>query len=145
MPDAYNYYTQARGYLEDASKAANVESAIILLGQALKVDPNYGRAEADLGSAYWTKYSVNKDQSLIAKSRKACSKAIDLGNAGAAGHVCLGVIASGTGKYEAAGGEFQSAGQLEPANENTSPGPAGAYDRVGKPRDAENTYKKIVA
>src|SRR5207245_9325522 len=101
MPDAYNYYTQARGYLEDASKAANVESAIILLEQALKVDPNYGRAEADLGSAYWAKYSVNRDQSLITKSRQACSKAIDLGNAGAAGHVCLGVIASGTGKYEA--------------------------------------------
>jgi serine/threonine-protein kinase len=145
MPDAYNYYTQARGYLEDASKAANVESAIILLLQALKVDPNYGRAEADLGSAYWAKYSVNKDQSLIAKSREACSKAIDLGNAGAAGHVCLGVIASGTGKYEAAVGEFQSAVQLEPTNEDAYIGLGGAYERLGKPQDAENTYKKIVA
>jgi len=82
MPDAYNYYTQARGYLEDASKAANVDSAIILLGQALKVDPNYGRAEADRGSAYWAKYSATKDKNLMAKSRQACSKAIDLGNAG---------------------------------------------------------------
>jgi hypothetical protein len=50
MPDAYNYYTQARGYLPDASKTADVDSAIILLEQALKVDPNYGRAEADLRS-----------------------------------------------------------------------------------------------
>jgi eukaryotic-like serine/threonine-protein kinase len=145
MPDAYNYYTQARGYLEDASKAANVESAIILLGQALKVDPNYGRAEADLGSAYWAKYSASKDQSLIAKSRQACSKAIDLGNAGAAGHVCLGVIASGTGKYEEAVGEFQSAAQLEPSNEDAYIGMGGAYEGLGKPQDAENTYKKIVA
>jgi tetratricopeptide (TPR) repeat protein/tRNA A-37 threonylcarbamoyl transferase component Bud32 len=145
MPDAYNYYTQARGYLEDGSKAANVESAIILLGQALKVDPNYGRAEADLGSAYWTKYSASEDQSLIAKSRQACSKAIHLGNAGAAGHVCLGVIASGTGKYEEAVGEFQSAAQLEPSNEDAYIGMGGAYARLGKPQDAENTYKKIIA
>jgi serine/threonine-protein kinase len=144
MPDAYNYYTQARGYLEDASKAASVDSAIILLGQALKVDPNYGRAEADLGSAYWAKYTAIKDKSSIAKSRQACSKAIDLGNAGAAGHVCLGVIASGTGKYEDAVDQFQRASQLEPTNEDALTGLGGAYESLGKPQDAENTYKKIV-
>jgi tetratricopeptide (TPR) repeat protein/tRNA A-37 threonylcarbamoyl transferase component Bud32 len=144
MPDAYNYYTQARGYLEDASKAANVDSAIILLGQALKVDANYGRAEADLGSAYWAKYEAAKDKGLISKSRQACSKAIDLGNAGAAGHVCLGVIANGTGKYEEAVDQFQRAVQLEPSNEDAYIGLGGAYERLGKSQDAENTYKKIV-
>jgi tetratricopeptide (TPR) repeat protein/5-carboxymethyl-2-hydroxymuconate isomerase len=144
MPDAYNYYTQARGYLEDASKAASVDSAIILLGEALKVDPNYGRAEADLGSAYWAKYEATKDKTFIAKSRQACSKAVDLGNAGAAGHVCLGAIESGTGKYEDAVDQFQRAVQLEPSNEDAYVGLGGAYERLGKPQDAENTYKKIV-
>jgi serine/threonine protein kinase/tetratricopeptide (TPR) repeat protein len=144
MPDAYNYYTQARGYLEDASKAASVDSAIILLGEALKVDPDYGRAEADLGSAYWAKYESAKDKSFIAKSRQACSKAVDLGNAGAAGHVCLGVIASGTGKYEDAIDQFQRAAQLEPTNEDALIGLGGAYESLGKRQDAENTYQKIV-
>ena len=144
MPDAYNYYTQARGYLEDASKTASVDSAIILLGEALKVDASYGRAEADLGSAYWAKYEATKDKSFIAKSRQACSKAIDLGNAGAAGHVCLGVINSGTGKYEEAADQFQRAAQLEPTNEDALIGLGGAYERLGKPQDAEATYKKIV-
>jgi len=144
MPDAYSYYTQARGYLEDASKAANVDSAIILLSQALKVDANYGRAEADLGSAYWAKYTVSKDKGLIAKSRQACSKAIDLGNAGAAGHDCLGVIASGTGKYEEAVDQFQRAVQLDSSNDDAYMGLGGAYERLGKPQDAESTYKKIV-
>lgn len=144
MPDAYNYYTQARGYLQDASKAANVDSAIILLGQALKVDPNYGRAEADLGSTYWTNYTATKDKNLIARSRQACSKAVDLGNAGGAGHVCLGVIESGTGKYEDAIDQFQRAVQLEPSNEDAYIGLGGAYERLGKTTDAENTYKKLV-
>src|ERR1700688_3660680 len=138
MPDAYNYYTQARGYLEDGSKAANVDSAIILLGEALKVDPNYGRAQADLGSAYWAKYSVSKDKNLIAKSQQACAKAIDLGNSGAAGHVCLGVIKSGTGKYEEAVDQFQRGVQLEPSNEDAYIGLGGAYERLGKTQDAEN-------
>jgi tetratricopeptide (TPR) repeat protein len=145
MPDAYNYYTQARGYLEDASKAANVDSAIILLGEALKADPNYGRAEADRGSAYWAKYSASKDKNLIAKSRQACSKAIDLGNAGAAGHVCLGVLESGTGQYEEAVGQFQRAVQLESSNEDAYIGLGGAYERLGKTQDAETTYRKIIA
>jgi tetratricopeptide (TPR) repeat protein len=144
MPEAYNYYTQARGYLEDASKAASVDSAIILLGQALKADANYGRAEADLGSAYWAKYEATKDKSFIAKSRQACSKAVELGNAGAAGHVCLGVIDSGTGKYREAVDQFQRAEQLEPTNDDALIGLGGAYERLGKPRDAENTYQKIV-
>jgi len=144
MPDAYNYYTQARGYLQDAGKTASVDSAIILLEQALRVDPNYGRAEADLGSAYWAKYTASKDKNLIAKSRQACSKAIDLGNAGAAGHVCLGVLASATGKYEDAVAQFQSAVQLEPSNEDAYVGLGGAYERMSKTTDAENIYKKIV-
>jgi tetratricopeptide (TPR) repeat protein/tRNA A-37 threonylcarbamoyl transferase component Bud32 len=144
MPEAYNYYTQARGYLEDAGKAASVDSAIILLNQALKADANYGRAEAELGSAYWARYSATKDKSVIAKSRQACSKAVDLGNSGAAGHVCLGVIASGTGKYEEAVDQFQRAGQLEPTNEDALIGLGGAYERLGKSQEAENTYKKIV-
>src|SRR5205807_1149315 len=65
--------------------------------------------------------------------------------AGAAGHVCLGVIDSGTGKYEEAAKQFQSAVELESSNEDAHMGLAGAYDRLGKTQDAENAYKKIVA
>jgi tetratricopeptide (TPR) repeat protein len=90
------------------------------------------------------KYTSSKDKSLIAKSRHACSKAIGLGNAGAAGHVCLGTIASGTGKYEDAVEQFQSAVQLEPSNEDAYIGLGGAYEHLSKTSDAENIYKKIV-
>ncbi len=144
-PEAYNYYTQARGYLENGSKAENVDSAIILLEQALKADPNYGRAEADRGSAYWTKYNVTKNKSFIAKSQQACLKAIDLGNAGAAGHVCLGVLNNGTGKYEEAVQQFRSAIELDGSNPDAYVGLGKAYELLGKPQDAENTYKKMIA
>lgn len=145
VPDAYNYYTQARGYLEDASKAANLDSAIILLDQALKADPNYGRAEADLGSAYWAKYNATKNKSFIPKSQEACSKAIDLGNSGAAGHVCLGVLDNGTGKYEDAVQQFRSAVDLDPSDQDAYVGLGKAYELLNKPQDAESTYKKMVS
>jgi eukaryotic-like serine/threonine-protein kinase len=145
VPDAYNYYTQARGYLEDGSKAGNIDSAVILFQQALKADPEYGRAQAYLGSAYWIKYNDTKDKTFIARSREACSKAIDLGNAGAAGHICLGVIENGTGQYENAVRQFQSASELEPSSEDTYIGLGQAYVGLGKVEDAEATYKKIIA
>ena len=44
LPDAYNYYLQARGYLDDPFKPENANSAIAVLGEALKLDPNYGTA-----------------------------------------------------------------------------------------------------
>jgi eukaryotic-like serine/threonine-protein kinase len=144
-PEAYNYYTQARGYLENGAKAENIDSAIILLGQALKADPNYGRAEADMGSAYWSKYNATKDQSFVTKSREACLKAIDLGNAGATGHVCLGVLDNGTGKYEEAVQQFRSATELDSSNPDAYVGLGKAYELLGKPQDAENTYKKMIA
>ena len=143
VPEAYNYYTQARGYLGDASQTANLDSAIILLGQALKSDPNYGRAEADLGTAYWAKYNTTKDKSFIGKSRDACLKAIDLGNSGAAGHVCMGVLDNGTGKYEDAVQQFRSAVELDPSNRDAYIGLGKAYELLAKPLDAEDTYKKM--
>ena len=144
-PDAYNYYTEARGYLENGSKAENIDSAIILLGQALKVDPNYGRAEADLGSAYWAKYNASKDKTFIPKSQEACTKAINLGNSGAAGHVCLGVLDNGTGKYEDAVQQFRSATELDPSDQDAYVGLGKAYEILGKTQDAESTYKKMIA
>jgi len=144
-PEAYNYYTQARGYLENGSKVENVDSAIILLGQALKADPQYGRAQADLGSAYWAKYNNTKDKTFISKSQEACKQAIDLGNSGAAGHVCLGVLDNGTGKYEDGVQQFRTAVELDPSNQDAYLGLGKAYEVLGKPQDAENTYKKMIA
>ena len=62
LPDAYNYFLQSQGYLEDTNKPENIESAVILLNQALKIDPNYGAARAELGMAYWWKYALRKDK-----------------------------------------------------------------------------------
>ncbi len=110
LPEAYNYYLQARGYLDVPFKPENANSAITLLGEALKLDPNYGAARAELGMAYWWKYDSTKDKRAVALAREACAKAVGSGNAGAEGHICVGVVANGTGQHELAAGEFQKAG-----------------------------------
>ena len=145
LPEAYQYYVQGRGYLQDPRKPENLTSAEIVFKQALKIDPNFGQAEAGLGETYWLKYQMGKQKQAIVPAQEACTKAVDLGNAGAEGHMCLGLLEDGTGQYEKAAEQFQQAMQLEPANERAYTSLAGAYQHLNQPDKAEETYKRAIA
>ena len=145
QPEAYQYFVQGRGYLQDSRKPENLTSAEIVFKQALKIDPNFGQAEAGLGETYWLRYQLGKQKQWIAPARQACTKAVDLGNAGAEGHLCLGLLEDGTGQYEQAAEQFQQAVQLEPANDRAYTSLAGAYQHLNQPDKAEETYKRAIA
>jgi eukaryotic-like serine/threonine-protein kinase len=144
IPEAYNYYLQARGYLDDPYKPENVRSAITIFAAALKLDSNYGMARAGLGLAYWWKYNSTKDKQAVESARQACSQAVESGTAGAHGHVCLGIVENGTGAYDQAVVEFQKAVELEPANDEAYAGLASAYKHLNKLDEAEKTYQRVV-
>jgi eukaryotic-like serine/threonine-protein kinase len=144
VPEAYHYYLQARGYLDDPFKPENANSAIAVLGEALKLDQNYGTARAELGMAYWWKYYSTKDKQAVELARASCTKAVESGNAGAEGHVCMGVVANGTGQYEAAMGEFEKAVQLDPTNDQAYTGLASAERHLNKLDEAEKTYQQVI-
>src|SRR5229473_1007847 len=129
---AYQYYLQAQGYLLDHSKAENLDNAALMAREALKLDPNFGMAKAALGESYWFKYSDTKQKQWLAPAQNNCSDAVKLGNAGAAGHLCLGLIDDGTGHSPKAAAEFQLALGLEPTNEQAALHRALAYTHDGK-------------
>jgi tetratricopeptide (TPR) repeat protein/predicted Ser/Thr protein kinase len=141
---AYEYYLQAQGYLLDHSKAENLDNAALMAREALKLDPNFGMAKAVLGESYWLKYSDTKQKQWIAPAQNGCNEAIKLGNAGAAGHVCLGHIDDDTGHFAEAAAEFQLALGLEPGNEDAVLGLALAYEHEGKITEAERAYQLAI-
>jgi serine/threonine protein kinase/tetratricopeptide (TPR) repeat protein len=143
-PGAYSYYLQARGYLLNFARAENVDNAILMLNEALKLDPNFGTAEAALGEAYWRRYWLTKDKQWTILARQECNKAVALGNAGAAGHSCLGLIADGSGQYREAITEYQQALELEPGSETAFLGLALAYEHQGAITEAEQTYQRAI-
>ena len=143
-PAAYNYYLQARGYLVDYTNLDNLENAILMSREALKLDPNFGAAKASLGEAYWRKYALTKDKRLTEQAISECEAAVTLGSAGAAGHICLGLVNSGTGKYREAVVEYQRAVELEPANESAAIGLAKALTNQGAIDDAEAAYQRVI-
>jgi tetratricopeptide (TPR) repeat protein len=137
---------QGRGYLQDPRQAENLTSAEIVLKGALKIDPNYGQAEAALGQTYWLKYEdAGKLKQSLASAQQACNKAIELGNAGVEGHLCLGLIEDGTGQYEKAAVQFQQAVQLDPTNDAAYRNLALAYQHLNQPDKAEETYKRAIS
>ncbi len=141
---AYNYYLEARGYLLNYAEPQNVADAILMLKQALAADPNFGSAKAALGEAYWRKYWLTKDKRWTALAKEQCHSAVQLGNAGAAGHACLGLVADGTGQYREAAKEYQQAIDLEPGNENAYVGLALAYEHEGAIDQAEQAYQRAI-
>jgi serine/threonine-protein kinase len=144
MPAAYNYYLQARGYLVDYTKLDNVENAILMNKEALKLDPNFGSAKASLGEADWRKYVLTKDKRLTEQAKAECDAAVTLGSAGTAGHVCLGLVNAGTGEYREAVVEFRRAVELEPGNESAAIGWASALEHQGAIDDADAAYQRVI-
>ncbi|HEX8797090.1 MAG TPA: protein kinase [Terriglobales bacterium] len=143
-PEAYDYYLQARGYLLDYTKLDNVENALLMSRAALKLDTNFGSAKASLGEAYWRKYGSTKDQHLTEQAKQECGAAIALGNAGAAGHICLGLVYAGTGLYRDSATQYQLAVELEPGNESAAIGLASALERQGAISEAEAAYQRVI-
>ena len=141
---AYEHYLRARGYLVDHTQAENVENAIVMARESLKLDPNFGMAKAALGEAYWRKYSITKQRQWTALARTECDGAVRLGNAGVAGHMCLGLVNDGTGLYREAAAEYQRAVELEPTNVSASIGLALALEHQGDVDGAQRTYQHAV-
>ena len=143
-PGAYDYYLRARGYLLDYTSSENVENGIVMAREATKLDANFGMARATLGEAYWRKYALTKQTVWTESAKKECDEAVKLGNAGAAGHTCLGLIYAGGGDYREAAVEFQRASELEPGNESAAIGMASALEHQGAIEQAEKAYQHVV-
>ncbi|HEX4067621.1 MAG TPA: tetratricopeptide repeat protein [Acidobacteriaceae bacterium] len=144
-PAAYDYYLQGNGYLARPLQPGNIGNAVEVLNRAIGLDPNFGKAYAERGRAYWLDYTSSKQTSWVDKARDDCSKAVSLGNAGADGHVCTGLIDAGTGHYQEAADEYQKAIELDPTAEHAYVGLADAYTKMNRLADAEATWRQAIA
>jgi tetratricopeptide (TPR) repeat protein len=141
----HDFYLQGLGYLQDDSKAENVDSAISVFQHALKLDVKHAPAHAGLGEAYWKKYLATKDARWVEAARQSCDRALGLSEEESSPHRCLGTINSGMGEYERAVEEFQHALAREPDDEVGHIGLAMAYDRLNLKKRAEETHLKAIS
>ncbi|HVN05948.1 MAG TPA: protein kinase [Bryobacteraceae bacterium] len=144
IPEAYDAYLQAYGYLGHADRAGSVDRAISLFQAAIDKDPSYGRAYAGLGEALCAKSLATRDQQWAEKARESCLRAIALHADLPDVHLALGKIYAGTGRPQEAVNEFRQALQLDPLSIAAYTGLGGAYQALGRLDDSENTYKALI-
>ncbi len=131
VPSAYEYYMQGRGYLQRYEVAQNIDTAISLFNLALGQDRRYALAEAGLGEAYWRKYEQTKETQWAEQAKKSSAAAIGLNDKLAQVYVTLGMIHTGTGRYEEAVQNLQKALALDPINSDAYRELAKTYNRMG--------------
>lgn len=143
--DAYESYLKGVGFLRGFDDPANSAKAASAFQAALGSDPNFGLAYAGLGLTYWQQYVESKQAHYVEDARQMCSRAEVLANQFAPPHVCLGTVASGTGKYEDAIREFSLATNLDTDNDDAVRGLAQAQKLLNRPQEAEVTFKRAIA
>jgi tetratricopeptide (TPR) repeat protein len=144
-PSAYDQFLRGRGYLLDYHKHENIDSAISAFNRALTLDPKYAQAYAALGKAYWVGYEEGEGGSdWVEKARAACNQAAVNAPKLTEAYVCLGNVYAGTGEYEKAVTQLQTATTLDPTSDDAFRGLAEAYGKLNKPAEAEATYRKAI-
>lgn len=142
---AYELYATGRGLLQQYDSLDNIDKAIGFFGRALEKDPRYGLAHAGLGEAYWRKYVLTKDARWAEQAKRDCETALQFSSNLAPVEVTLGMVETGTGRYEEAIHSLQQALTLDPVNPDAYRELAKAYQALGKLGEAESTYKKAIA
>ena len=144
VPEAYDSYLQAYGYLKHTDQAGDLDHAISLFQAALEKDPSYGRAYAGLGEAYWAKSSLTSQKQWAEKARESCLRAIAMKADLARVHLVLGKIDSGTGQPGEAVEQFRKALQLDPLSIAAQTSLGEAYEAMGQLSDSEGTYLALI-
>ena len=143
-PNAYEYYVQGIGKLQQYQNPNDVEEAIRLLKLAIESDSKYALAYAGLGEAYWRNYEITKNSGMVDLAKKAAKKGFILDSTLASTNVTLGMINNGTGKYSNAVYHFKKALAGEPLDAAAYRGLAEAYQSLNKESEAEATYKQAI-
>src|SRR4030095_10658347 len=116
--DAFEFYSRGRAFLERRDVQENVDFAVQVFEEALRLDQNFSLAYAGLGEAYWQKYQITHDSAWIDGAISASDHALRLDPNQAQVDVALGIIYHGTGKVDHAIAEFETAVDLQPMNDD---------------------------
>jgi eukaryotic-like serine/threonine-protein kinase len=143
--EAFTAFTRGMGFFHYETNPEDIDSAIAEFQHALKIDPGYAAAHAQMGMAYVLKYRDYKDAGLIELGRQECKTTADLDSHSPLASLCMGTVQLTIGEYENAAISFRSAVDQDPSNDEAYGSLALAYERLGRTVQAEDAYKQAIA
>ena len=142
--DAFEFYSKGRAFLERYEVVENVDFAVQMFDEALKLDYDFSLAYAGLGEAYWRKYQDTREGVWVNRAIAASDRALALDPYQAQVHISLGIIYHGTGKIERAVEEFELAVELRPASDDAFRWLGRCYTRKGEAERAISCFEKAI-
>lgn len=117
--EAFEFYSKGEAFLERRDIKENIDFAIQMFEEALKLDPNFSLALAGLGEAYWSKYETTRVIDWVDRAIAASDRALVLDPRQGRVHLSLGIIYHGTGNLSAAIEEFEKASEIQPLSDDS--------------------------
>jgi serine/threonine protein kinase/tetratricopeptide (TPR) repeat protein len=142
--EAFELYSKGRAFIERYDVEENIDFAIQLFEESLKLDEDFALAYAGLSEAYWRKYQATREQFWVTRAIAAGDRALVLDPRQAQVHVSLGIVYYGTGKTERAIEEFKSAIDLQPVSDLAYSWLGYCYTRQGEVQEAVSCYRKAI-
>ena len=139
---AYEVYLKGRNVWRSAQNAKDLEKAMDLFNQAIKIDPRFALAYAGLADSERRMFEQTKDAVWTQRALGAAQQAESLNDNVPEVHFTLGSIYTATGRTAEAIGELQRALQLAPNSDEALRRLGTAYLSAGKPQDAIAVYQK---
>lgn len=141
---AYEDYLTALGLMQRWDKPGNIDQAIAVLENALKSDPEFALAYAEMGEAYRLKSIFESNRRWLDDAETNAEKAVKLNDQIPSAFVILGRLHTEAGKSDLALDEFQHALRLDSRNSDAISGLGRAYEVLGRLSDAEAAFRRAV-
>lgn len=142
--DAFEFYSRGREFLERRDVQENIDFAVQMFEEALRIDQNFSLAYAGLGESYWQKYQITHDSTWVEGAISASDHALLLDPNQAQVHVALGIIYHGTGKIDRAIEEFERAATLQPMNDDAHKWLGRCWQGKGDMERAVGCFEKAI-
>src|SRR5580698_7348985 len=139
---AYEVYMKGRKVWRDSHNAQDLQNAIGLFNQAIKLDPQFALAYAGLADADRRIWDQTRDGSWTQKALSAARQAQALNDNLPEVHFTLGSIYTDTGRTSEAISELERALQLAPNSDEVLRRLGTAYLKAGRQADSIAAYTK---
>jgi serine/threonine protein kinase/tetratricopeptide (TPR) repeat protein len=142
--EAFESYSRGRAFLERRDVRENIDFAIQMFEEALRLDRDFALAYAGLGEAYWQKYQITHDSAWVDGAVSASDHALVLDPNQAQVHISLGIVYYGTGKIDSAIEEFEVATELQPMSDDAHKWLGRCWQRKGDMERAVACFERAI-
>jgi serine/threonine-protein kinase len=145
LPQSPHELTQrAAQLLQRADRPDNIEQAIGLLEEALKLQPRHAPAHAYLADAYRRKNSTNPDPQWMRLAAESARRALELNPDLALAHSVQGSVHLDNGRFSEAEAEWRRAIELDPTSPLPYLGLGMGYAAQQRHSEAESSLREAV-